>query len=50
LIDVPTLDMSLKTATKHIDGSIPVQAFLYQDEDLQLSQDGVGVYDGHGSF
>ncbi|KAK7045959.1 Vacuolar protein-sorting-associated protein 36 [Paramarasmius palmivorus] len=29
-----------------VDGSIPVQALLYNDEDLLASQDAVGIYDG----
>jgi len=29
-----------------VDGSIPVQALLYNDEELLASQDGVGIYYG----
>lgn len=29
-----------------VDGSIPVQALLYNDEELLASQDGVGIYCG----
>lgn len=36
----------LKRYTKSVDGTIPVQALLYDDEDLLASQDGVGIYDG----
>ncbi|THU85418.1 hypothetical protein K435DRAFT_869276 [Dendrothele bispora CBS 962.96] len=38
--------MTLRRFTKSVDGSIPVQALLYNDEDLFTSQDGVGIYDG----
>ncbi|KAH9943659.1 EAP30/Vps36 family-domain-containing protein [Amylocystis lapponica] len=38
--------MSLKRYTKSVDGTIPVPALLYEDEDLLVSQDGVGIYDG----
>ncbi|GJE95592.1 EAP30/Vps36 family-domain-containing protein [Phanerochaete sordida] len=37
---------ALKRYTKPVDGTIPVPALLYQDEDLLASQDGVGIYDG----
>ena len=36
----------LKRYTKSVDGTIPVPALLYEDEDLLASQDGVGIYDG----
>ncbi|KAF7789123.1 hypothetical protein EIP86_000058 [Pleurotus ostreatoroseus] len=36
----------LKRYTKSVDGTIPVQALLYDDEELLASQDGVGIYDG----
>ena len=29
-----------------MDGTIPVPALLYQDEDVLASQEGVGIYDG----
>lgn len=29
-----------------VDGSIPIQALLYEDEELFSSQDGVGIYNG----
>ncbi|KAJ8494471.1 hypothetical protein ONZ45_g13236 [Pleurotus djamor] len=38
--------MALRRYTRCIDGSIPVQALLYDDEDLFASQDNVGIYDG----
>ncbi|KAF8153765.1 vacuolar protein sorting-associated protein 36 [Crassisporium funariophilum] len=38
--------MALRRYTRSVDGSIPVQALLYNDEELLASQDGVGVYDG----
>jgi len=36
----------LKRYANSVDGSIPVQALLYPDEDLLSSQEGVGIYDG----
>lgn len=39
-------NMSLKRYSKAIDGTIPIQALLYDDEELQASQEGVGIYDG----
>ncbi|OSD03778.1 hypothetical protein PYCCODRAFT_1434166 [Trametes coccinea BRFM310] len=38
--------MSLKRYSYSVDGTIPVQALLYDDETLLSSQDGVGIYDG----
>ncbi|KAJ8507573.1 hypothetical protein ONZ45_g10078 [Pleurotus djamor] len=38
--------MALLRYTRSIDGSIPVQALLYDDEDLFASQENVGIYDG----
>ncbi|TRM69851.1 EAP30/Vps36 family-domain-containing protein [Schizophyllum amplum] len=38
--------MALVRRSKPIDGSIPVLALLYSDEELSASQDGVGIYDG----
>lgn len=32
--------------TRPVDGSIPVPALLYDDEQLLSNQDGVGLYDG----
>ena len=37
---------ALKRYTKSVDGTIPVPALLYQDEDILASQDSVGIYDG----
>ncbi|KAG9125872.1 hypothetical protein FRC07_005812 [Ceratobasidium sp. 392] len=31
---------------RRLDGSIPVAALLYEDEELVASQDGIGLYDG----
>ena len=41
-----TAAMVLRRYTISVDGSIPVQALLYDDEELLTSQDGVGIYDG----
>ncbi|KAG1750440.1 EAP30/Vps36 family-domain-containing protein [Suillus paluster] len=38
--------MALRRYTVSIDGTIPVSALLYGDEELLASQDGVGIYDG----
>ncbi|TFK65876.1 hypothetical protein BDN72DRAFT_800733 [Pluteus cervinus] len=38
--------MALRRSTRSVDGSIPVPALLYNDEELLASQDGVGIYDG----
>ncbi|KAF6749986.1 EAP30/Vps36 family-domain-containing protein [Ephemerocybe angulata] len=38
--------MSLKRFSQSIDGTIPIQALLYDDEELLGSQDNVGIYDG----
>ncbi|KAG1857691.1 EAP30/Vps36 family-domain-containing protein [Suillus subalutaceus] len=38
--------MALRRYTASIDGTIPVSALLYDDEELLASQDGVGIYDG----
>lgn len=37
----------LKHYATSVDGTIPVQALLYDDEDLLVSQDSVGIYDGY---
>lgn len=37
----------LKRYTSAVDGTIPVQALLYDDEDLLASQESVGIYDGY---
>ncbi|KAH8077386.1 EAP30/Vps36 family-domain-containing protein [Cristinia sonorae] len=36
----------LKRYTKPVDGTIPIPALLYDDEDLLTSQEGLGIYDG----
>ncbi|KAJ6620445.1 vacuolar protein sorting-associated protein 36 [Mycena sp. CBHHK59/15] len=38
--------MTLRRCTKPVDGTIPVPALLYNDEELLSSQEGVGIYDG----
>lgn len=38
--------MALRRYTTSIDGTIPVPALLYDDEEHLASQDGVGIYDG----
>ncbi|PPR08273.1 hypothetical protein CVT24_001113 [Panaeolus cyanescens] len=38
--------MALRKYTQHVDGTIPVPALLYDDEELQSSQENVGIYDG----
>ncbi|KAF7373152.1 Vacuolar protein-sorting-associated protein 36 [Mycena sanguinolenta] len=38
--------MTLRRCTKSVDGTIPIPALLYNDEELLSSQDGVGIYDG----
>ncbi|KAF7343333.1 Vacuolar protein-sorting-associated protein 36 [Mycena venus] len=38
--------MTLRRSTKLVDGTIPIPALLYNDEELLSSQDGVGIYDG----
>jgi len=40
------LSMALKRFGQTIDGTIPIQALLYEDEQLLGSQDNVGIYDG----
>ncbi|KAJ7601238.1 EAP30/Vps36 family-domain-containing protein [Mycena floridula] len=39
--------MSLRRFTTAVDGTIPIQALLYDDEELLASQDGVGIYIGN---
>ncbi|KAF5353550.1 hypothetical protein D9756_007817 [Leucocoprinus leucothites] len=41
-----SLVMALSRYTVSIDGTIPVQALLYTDEQLLATQEGVGIYDG----
>ncbi|KAF9072395.1 EAP30/Vps36 family-domain-containing protein [Rhodocollybia butyracea] len=38
--------MVLQRFTKPVDGTIPIQALMYNDEELISTQDGVGIYDG----
>jgi len=38
--------MALRRYTRPVDGTIPVPALLYNDEEIHANQDGVGVYDG----
>lgn len=38
--------MALRRCTKVVDGTIPVRALLYNDEEIHATQDGVGIYDG----
>ncbi|KAG6830935.1 hypothetical protein H0H92_013863 [Tricholoma furcatifolium] len=38
--------MSLRRITRSVDGTIPVQALLYIDEEVYASQDNVGIYEG----
>ncbi|KAF8200218.1 vacuolar protein sorting-associated protein 36 [Pholiota molesta] len=38
--------MSLRRYTRSVDGTIPIQALLYNDEELFASQESVGIYDG----
>jgi hypothetical protein len=40
------LSMTLQKHTRPVDGTIPVTALLYSDEENYASQDGVGIYDG----
>ena len=39
--------MALRRCTKPIDGTIPVPALLYDDEEELATQDHVGLYDGY---
>lgn len=38
--------MILQRYSRFVDGTIPVAALLYDDEESYASQDGVGIYDG----
>ncbi|KAF8063971.1 vacuolar protein sorting-associated protein 36 [Lyophyllum atratum] len=38
--------MALRRTTRSVDGTIPVQALLYNDEEVYAHQEGVGIYDG----
>jgi len=42
--------MILQKYSRFVDGTIPVAALLYDDEENYASQDGVGIYDGYGFF
>lgn len=42
-------EMALRRYTRSVDGTIPVQALLYDDEELVAVQDSVGIYDGYAS-
>ncbi|KIK17144.1 hypothetical protein PISMIDRAFT_112031 [Pisolithus microcarpus 441] len=39
--------MALRRYTTVVDGTIPIPALLYNDEELLASQDNVGIYDGY---
>jgi ESCRT-II complex subunit VPS36 len=39
--------MALRRFTRPIDGTIPVPALLYDDEEELAAQDNVGIYDGY---
>lgn len=39
--------MALRRYTKVVDGTIPVRALLYNDEEIHANQDGIGIYDGY---
>jgi hypothetical protein len=39
--------MVLRRYARSVDGTIPAQALLYNDEEIHASQDGVGIYDGY---
>ncbi|KAI0338627.1 vacuolar protein sorting-associated protein 36 [Trametopsis cervina] len=38
---------TLRRYTRQVDGTIPVPALLYNDEEILASQEGVGIYDGN---
>ncbi len=42
--------MILQKYSRSVDGTIPVAALLYDEEENYASQDNVGIYDGYGSF
>ena len=42
--------MALRRCTRSVDGTIPIPALLYDDEELLASQEDVGVYDGYVYF
>lgn len=39
--------MALQRYTRAVDGTIPVPALLYDDEELLANQDNTGIYDGY---
>lgn len=39
--------MALRRYTSVVDGTIPIPALLYNDEELLATQDNVGIYDGY---
>lgn len=41
--------MALPRYTVSVDGTIPIQALLYTNEQLLATQEGVGIYDGYAS-
>ena len=38
--------MALEAHTRGIDGTIPIQAMLLDEEELWASQDNIGIYNG----
>lgn len=40
----------MRRFTTDVDGTIPIPAVLYDDEDILASQDNVGIYDGYVQF
>ncbi len=44
------LAMNLQKYSRPVDGTIPVIALLYNDEESYASQDSVGIYDGYVAF
>ncbi|KAG6819147.1 hypothetical protein H0H93_014880 [Arthromyces matolae] len=38
--------MSLRRTSRSVDGTIPISALLYTDEEIYASQDNVGIYEG----
>jgi ESCRT-II complex subunit VPS36 len=42
--------MVIKRYTREVDGTIPVQALLYGDEESLVFQEGVGIYDGYAAI
>jgi len=50
IAEVYPLIMALRRCTRSVDGTIPIPALLYDDEELLASQENVGVYDGYVYF